>query len=104
MIKTREEYLSLSNSLWIVLERSITMAAMVAFLLKPLNTSNPTVASTQSKLILIPVEMKPANFVWILNFTCLRINILYFEKLVMSLKHLYRLSRRQDIKLYFPHL
>ncbi|KAG7590074.1 Peptidase C1A papain C-terminal [Arabidopsis suecica] len=29
MIKTREEYLSLSNGLWIVLERSVTMAAMV---------------------------------------------------------------------------
>jgi len=57
-----KEFLSLSNSLWIVLELSITMVAMVAFLLKPLNTSNPTVASTQRKLILIPVKMKPANF------------------------------------------
>lgn len=57
-----KEYLSLSNSLWIVLELSITMAAMVAFLLKPLNTLNPTVASTQRKLILTPGKMEPANF------------------------------------------
>ena len=36
-------FLSPSNSLWIVLELSTTLAATVAFLPKPLNTSNPTV-------------------------------------------------------------
>ena len=56
-----KEYPSLSSSLWIVLELSITMAAMVAFLPKPLNTSNPTAASTQRKLILTPVKMEPAS-------------------------------------------
>ena len=56
-----KEYHSLSNSLWIVLELSTTMAAMVAFLPKPLNTSNPTAASTRRKLILTPVKMEPAS-------------------------------------------
>lgn len=47
-----KKYLCPNNSLWIVLELSITLVVMVDFLLKLLNTLNTMVGSTQRMLIL----------------------------------------------------
>lgn len=56
-----KEYLYPNNSLWIVLEVSITLVVMVDFLLKHLNTSNIMVGLTQRRLILILAKTVAAN-------------------------------------------